>query len=336
MRAAPRPATTNAGRMQVSFIIPLFNGLAHTRECLRTLQATLPAGLAHEIIYVDDGSTDGSREWLASLPAPCRFLLNEKNLGFAGACNRAAATTQGELLFFLNNDLVLLPGWFEPMRALLRRPHAGLVGNLQLRAATGELDHAGVCFNAKGKPEHDLRRPLWSRVLGHRAVPAVTGACFGVSRANWQRLGAFDDGFRNGGEDIDLALRARAAGLTNFVSLRSVVRHHVSASAGRKLRDEQNSHRLAARWRKELGLLSVPAWSWHYLSTRWHGAGDHPDLGLAREALAHSLHLGGPPSRELLAAIDASLEIEFARWREILDGTACPAAPRPSMRTDEI
>lgn len=48
--------------MQVSFIIPLYNCLAHTRECLRTLQATLPPGLDHEIISVDDGSTDGTRE----------------------------------------------------------------------------------------------------------------------------------------------------------------------------------------------------------------------------------------------------------------------------------
>ena len=152
--------------MQVSFIIPLYNCLAHTRECLRTLHASLPAGLAHEIIFVDDGSTDGTREWLRTLPAPCRVILNDKNLGFAGACNRGAAAATGDLLFFLNNDLVLLPHWFEPMRAVfVRHSDAALVGNVQRNAATDAVDHAGVFFNHQGKPEHLRSLPLTSRLL---------------------------------------------------------------------------------------------------------------------------------------------------------------------------
>jgi GT2 family glycosyltransferase len=316
--------------MQVSFIIPLYNGLAHTRECLRTLQATLPAGLAHEIIYVDDGSTDGSREWLATLSAPCRALRNEQNLGFAGACNRGAAAAQGELLFFLNNDLVLLPGWFEPMRALLRRPRTGLVGNLQLRAATGELDHAGVRFNLKGKPEHDLRRPLLARLLGRRRVPALTGACLGVTRAHWEKLGGFDEGFRNGGEDIDLALRAATVGLRHYVSFRSVVRHHVSASAGRKLRDEQNSRRLAERWHDALLALIAPEWSRRYITEVWDRSPNFDDA-LGREAFWQALRLGRPGAL-LRAQVDATLRVELVRWREILDGLAPPPPPPPPPR----
>lgn len=335
MRVVARRATTFAGRMQVSFVIPLFNGLALTRECLRTLQATLPAGLAHEIVFVDDGSTDGTRDWLASLAPSVRVLLNDRNLGFAGACNRGAAAATGELLFLLNNDLVLAPGWFEPMAGLLRaRADIGLVGNVQLRAATGELDHAGVSFDAKGKPGHVLARPLLARLRGWREVPAVTGACLGLRRAVWERLGGFDDGFRNGGEDIDLCLRARAAGLRTFVSLRSVVRHHVSASAGRKLRDEQNSRRLARRWRGEIARLSARAWSRHYLATVWHGAGDRPEIRLGLEALGVATGLLAPTARTI-AGVDAALAVEFARWDELLDGAA--PAPSPAHgRTDQL
>jgi len=85
-----------------------------------------------------------------------------------------------------------------------------------------------------------------------RRVPAVTGACVVLPRALWEQLGGFDEGYMNGGEDIDLCFRARALGHVNVVALHSVVRHHVSASPGRKQRDEHNSRRLALRWREEL------------------------------------------------------------------------------------
>lgn len=312
--------------MQVSFIIPLYNCLAHTRECLRTLQATLPGGLANEIIFVDDGSTDGTRDWLATLGAPCRGILNEKNLGFAGACNRAAAAATGESLFFLNNDLVLLPGWFEPMRALLARDDVALVGNVQLNARTGALDHAGVCFDAKGKPEHTHARPILARLRGWREMPAVTGACFGIRRATWEKLGAFDEGFRNGGEDVDLALRARAAGLRTLVSLRSIVRHHVSASLGRKLRDEHNSRRLAVRWRHAIVPLAARAWSRHYIATLWESSCVFDDA-LGRAALWTAL--GGRATDSVHAGVHTAFQREFARWHALLDGAA--ATPEPAI-----
>lgn len=321
--------------MSVSFIIPLYGALPLTRECLRTLRATLPTGLAYEIILVDDCSPDDTREWLATLAPPCRVELNPANRGFAATCNRGAALARGEHLFFLNNDLVLLPGWFEPMRDLLSRADAGPVGNLQLNARTGALDHAGVAFDAKGKPGHLRSLPLAARLRGWRAVPAVTGACCALRRATWEKLGGFDPGFRNGGEDIDLSLRARAAGLVNRVSFRSVVRHHVSASLGRKLRDEENSRRLAMRWRADIAMLAAPAWSADYLKRAWHGARNAGDYGLAAEAAVVALGLRHTPSARLLAKVGLTLEAEFARWHQLLDG-APAALPDTRIRTDQL
>lgn len=322
--------------MEASFIIPLYNALGHTREAWRTLQATLPLGLGHEVIFVDDGSTDGTREWLRALPAPARALLNERNRGFAGACNRGAAEARGRTLFFLNNDLVLRPGWFEPMLALLDRdPRAGLVGNIQRDARTGAVDHTGVSFNHKGKPEHRHDRPLAARLRGFREADAVTGACCAILAGTWRELGGFDEGFRNGGEDVDLCLRARAAGRRNLVSFRSIVLHHVSASPGRKLRDEQNSRRLAERWRPAIARLSARAWARHYLSTQWHGARDPDEFPAALGALGLDLRLLPAPAPATVAGADHALEIEFMRWREILDGQASRPAPAGG-RTDEI
>ncbi len=307
--------------MQVSFIIPLLDNLALTRACVASLQATLPPGLAHEIVLVDDGSTDGTRDWLRTLATPFRAVLNERNLGYAAANNRGVAIAHGELLVLLNNDLVLVPRWFEPLLAAHRslRRRAGLVGNVQLDAANGAVDHTGIVMDLKGKPEHDRTAPsrLTRLFAPVRRVPAVTAACVLLERSLWHDLGGFDEGFVNGGEDVDLCFRARAAGRVNAVALRSVVRHHVSSSAGRKLRDEENSRRLAQRWRREFASLAARGWCRDYFETILVEPRDH-DPSVARRVWFHALGLTRTPPAEALAALDASLDREFARWEKIL------------------
>ena len=81
---APTAQPTGAGAPRLSVVTPLFNCLDHTRAMLASLQASMPPGITHEIILVDDGSTDGTREWIARLGDPHRVVLNESNLGFAG------------------------------------------------------------------------------------------------------------------------------------------------------------------------------------------------------------------------------------------------------------
>ena len=313
--------------MQVSFVIPLYNCLPLTQAMVASLQSSLPAGLAHEIILVDDGSTDGTRDWLHGLtapPGPFRVLLNEHNLGYAGANNHGAALAQGEFLALLNNDLVLTPGWLEPLLAVHRRlgPRAGLVGNIQLNARTGTVDHAGIFINHQGKPEHTRSLPLGRRFRpldAWRPADAVTGACAVVRRDLFTRLGGFDEGFVNGGEDVDLCLRSHAAGAVSAVALRSVVRHHVSASPGRKLRDEQNSRRLTRRWRDELARLAArTSWSAHYLESQWTSPHDPSDHALARQALGYLLHLRRDPPDAALAGMQAAIACELDRWDQLL------------------
>jgi len=306
--------------MKLSFIIPLYNCLAHTRECVRTLQASLPAHLTHEIILVDDGSTDGTRDWLATLSPPFRVILNPCNVGYAGANNHGAASAQGELLCLLNNDLVLAPGWLEPMLAVHRQLRAsGLIGNVQRNARTGAIDHTGIAFDPKGKPTHDTFYPLPSAlVLGYRPAAAVTGACLLIARDLWQTLGGFDEGFVNGGEDVDLCLKALAAGRTNAVALRSTVLHHISASPGRKRHDEANSRRLTLRWRREIAALTASAWSEHDFETQWSGARTPSDFTVAFPALAHWLGLRATPPACAQAGAEAAIAQEIARWDRLL------------------
>src|SRR5450432_326197 len=68
----------------LSIIIPVFNCLELTRACLASLEETIGQRQDFEVILVDDGSTDGTRAWLSTLPAPrYRVLINETNRGYA-------------------------------------------------------------------------------------------------------------------------------------------------------------------------------------------------------------------------------------------------------------
>ena len=305
--------------MKVSFIIPLYNRLDLTQPCLASLQATIPRGLDHEILLVDDGSTDGTREWIQTLGTPFRVLLNERNLGYAATNNRGAAAATGDILALLNSDLVLTPRWLEPMLAVLRRkPRAGVVGNVQFRAATGALDHIGFEVGLTGKPFHDeSRRWLWAP-WGSRTTAAVTAACLLIPRDLFLQLRGFDEGFRNGGEDVDLCFRARALGYTCHVALHSRIRHHVSASPGRKLRDEENSRRLAHRWREEFLRLNRRPHGLQWCTERFHE--DPRDLD-RKQAAALALFLLGLrpyPSDEVISRQEDSLHREETHWRELL------------------
>jgi GT2 family glycosyltransferase len=311
--------------VQVSFIIPLYNCLALTQAMLASLRATLPAGLTHEIIFVDDSSTDGTRAWLKSLARDplIRVVLQNKNSGYAAANNAGAAIARGEFLALLNNDLILTRRWLQPMLAAHRiyGKRAGLVGNLQVDAATGALDHAGIFINLKGKPEHCrvALRPI-PRLLGPRRghVIAVTGACVVVRRALWEKLGGFDPSFVNGCEDVDLCLRATAAGHVNLVALRSLVRHHISQSPGRKLRDEANTRQLVLRWHDTLAYHAARIWCHDYLETYLRDPRDFPDATLARQAFFYALHLRPTPPAGAIIGMNKNLAAELSRWEKIL------------------
>ncbi len=227
---------------------------------LASLQDSLPKGIDYEILLADDGSTDGTRLWLCSISDPkIKVVLNEGNLGYARTCNRAARMAGGELLCLLNNDVLLEPGWLEPMVALLMSSSSvGLVGNVHVRTDDGSIDHAGVELGAEAQFHH--RRSL-PPVSCHEVL-AVSGACVLVRRADFQAVGGFDERFLNGGEDIDLCLRLRAAGKKIVLARDSHIRHHVGLSRGRQVteRDLRNSRLLFQKWREEIKNELAKTW----------------------------------------------------------------------------
>jgi len=310
--------------MRLSILTPLFNCLPHTQAMLVSLRATLPRELDWELVFIDDGSTDGTRDWLATLPAfdpRIRILLQPENTAFAAATNRAASVATGDTLALLNNDLVLSPNWLEPMLAALAvHRDAALVGNVQT-AATGALHHTGIFINARGKPEHDRALPPSPAPLGVRPVVAVTAACALVRRDVFARLGGFDASFRNGHEDVDLCLRARAAGQHCYVALGSSVAHHVSSSPGRTELKIRNAARSMNRWRDVLPALAAEAWRDPHLRPAWEKRLSWP--ARLRTVLARRRASAATPECPpwLLASVRRSIDRQLARWRRDLGGT---------------
>jgi GT2 family glycosyltransferase len=235
--------------VRVSFLTSLYNCLGLTQGMVASLQATV-RDLEWEALLVDDGSTDDTRTWLGTLGDPrIRVLLNPTNLGYAASNNRAAGAATGDVLVLLNNDLVLRPGWLEPLLEGLGRLHRpGFIGNVQVRASDGRIDHAGVVFDAIGRPRHLSRLGLRGRLQDYSRRSAVTAACCAIGAGVFRSAGGFDEAYRNGYEDVDLCLRLARSGFRHYVANRSVVVHHVSASPDRFAAEAPNLRLHMQRW----------------------------------------------------------------------------------------
>ena len=253
----------------VSIIIPVFNLLPLTRNCLAALARTI-RHIPHEILIVDDGSTDGTREFLASLPPPHRVFLNNTRCGYAANNNLAAREARAPLLVLLNNDTVPRPGWLELLlNARARIPGIGVLGNVQWNPRTGLYDHMGIVFSPDGEPLHYGKYFPAQPHHGLTEWGAVTAACWLIGRDDFLGLGGFDETFRNGCEDVDFCLRLAARGRRHFVCNESIIDHFVSSSPGRHDHDLKNRELFEQRWaaplRETWGVRDARRYAFNYL-----------------------------------------------------------------------
>jgi len=242
-------------RIKISFIVACFNHLAQTQQMYRSLKETLPLDLRYEVIFVDDASTDGTRAWLAGLSDQnVKVIFNQATLGYAKANNKGLALADGQVIGLLNNDLVFKNNWLEPMLELLESPalQAGIVGNVQVRIADGEVDHLGIDFNLRAKFEHVRRAPV-NNDKNYLKTFALTGACCLIKKDLLVRVQGLSEEFLNGCEDVDLCLKIALLGLHSYVALNSTIWHHVSLTRGvNSLQNETNSSTLQEKWRGTL------------------------------------------------------------------------------------
>lgn len=248
--------------IKISFIVPLFNHVEHSKMMLASLFHSLPSDLSFEIILIDDASSDATGDWLYGLDYSCvKKIVNIDNLGYAKSNNIAVSQAKGEMLALINNDLIFESGWLEPMLDVLENPYlnAGIVGNIQYKVVDHSLDHAGVQVTPTGKLEHiqvlSPESPAYSRVF------AVTGACCLIRKSDFDAVSGFDEGYVNGGEDVDLCLALKQLGKSAYVANHSKIQHHVSLSRDRtSIQNEKNSRRSLIKWRDQLKIEITRLW----------------------------------------------------------------------------
>ena len=114
----------NRVRGLASVIIPCWNQLEFTRKCIAALLRQ--TGPNWELIVVNNGSTDGSGDYLAGVqdasPVPVTLISNATNRGFPASINQGLQYARGEYLVMLNNDVVVTDGWLEQLIALANAP----------------------------------------------------------------------------------------------------------------------------------------------------------------------------------------------------------------------
>jgi GT2 family glycosyltransferase len=187
--------------------------------------------LAPRTVVVDNASTDLSLHSLDKLQLPLTLVRNDRNRGFAAACNQGAKGSTAHYLLFLNPDTRLSPGALAGSVALMDRPehqHTGILG-IQLVDASGAVTPTCARFPTPGRfvsTMLGLDRALPRIFLPHfmvewdhrdsREVDQVMGAFFLIRRSLFEALGGFDERFFVYFEEVDLAVRARALGWRSF------------------------------------------------------------------------------------------------------------------------
>ncbi|MGZ6705331.1 MAG: glycosyltransferase [Solirubrobacteraceae bacterium] len=223
----------------------------NTGDCLQKCLTSLADSQGAEITRVsviDNASSDDSAVGLDGKGLPVEFVKNAQNVGFAAACNQGAAGSTADYLLFLNPDTRVHPAALATVLGFMASAQAGSVGICGAQVLDDQGCPAFSCARFPtlrimlGKmtrldrllpqifPSHHLTSAELQR---SRPVDQVIGAFFLVRRPLFELLGGFDERYFLYFEEVDLALRARAAGAQSYFLKEAVVSHSGSVSSSK-------------------------------------------------------------------------------------------------------
>jgi len=223
----------------VSIVVVNWSGRHLLEDCLPSIAALdYPASLV-ETIVVDNGSEDGSVEWLGRAWPGVRVLASAENVGFAAASNRGAAAGSGELLAFLNNDLRVAPSWLRHMVEARATTGAAVAGSCVLDWEGRCYDFGGAAMNFHGHGTNRCHgRPYAAARAAAPPSPALfaCGAAMLADRARFLSSGGFDPDYFAYFEDVDLGWRLWVQGeqVVYVPAALAYHRHHGSGLAAER------------------------------------------------------------------------------------------------------
>jgi GT2 family glycosyltransferase len=210
---------------RADIIIINWNGKHFLKDCLESV-----LGQSYQntnIVLVDNGSTDGSVEYVSSDFRNIRMISLKQNRGFTGANNIGIESGTGEFVALLNNDAVAHRNWLkESVDCLRLHPDAGFCASKIVNYYQRDiLDAAGDLYTRGGV---NAKRGLGRTIDFHRDFEYVFGACAAAvvyRRKMLREIGLFDEDFFVMCEDVDLSFRAQLAGYKCIYCPKAVVYH---------------------------------------------------------------------------------------------------------------
>jgi len=234
---------------RVSIIIINYNGAGIIDRCISSIEDSY--GIPHELLVVDNGSTDSSPGYLERLGSKRPFftlIKAGKNLGFGKAANLAASKASGDILLFLNPDTEVTEHDLSPLINRAKEKDTGIVGPRVLNT-DGSLQYSARSFPTLSRQFYEsyfLHRLFRkNKVLGSyfmtywdynspRRVDWISGAFMLIEEKKFRDIGGFDEGFFMYSEDTDICYRLDASGLKNYYDPSYGVIHIDSAIASRE------------------------------------------------------------------------------------------------------
>ena len=217
---------------KVSVIIPNYNGMQYVKRCLDSLMAQTLKDW--EILFIDNGSADGSRELVEKEYPLVKVIALPENLGFCGAVNIGIRAATAPYVVLLNNDTEAEPEFLQELYdGIRRKPRAFSGGAMMLQFHDRKkIDDAGNFYNAlgwafalgKGKPAADYNK--------ERKIFSACGGAAIYRKDLLEELGYFDEEHFAYLEDMDIGYRAQIAGYENWYFPKAKVYHVGSGTSG--------------------------------------------------------------------------------------------------------
>ncbi|WP_019638569.1 glycosyltransferase family 2 protein [Paenibacillus fonticola] len=217
-----------------SIIIPTYNQKELLLRCISGIEAHTE--LPYEIIIVDDGSTDGTREALRKRRGSFRVGFHQKNLGFASAINTGLMMAKGSTIVLLNNDVLVTERWLSQMLIALNNSSAAAVGPVtNYISGAQQIDTA---YNSLREMERFAAKHNVSDSLKWRYTDRLVGFCLLFPRDVFEEVGYFDEGYEIGNfEDDDWILRLQLQGKRLMIAGDTFV-HHIGSVTMKSLGQE--------------------------------------------------------------------------------------------------